>query len=294
MLFCLIAAVTAALFLLVKVIMLKRSAREITNQVEQKLGTETNMLIGISSSDRDMRKLAAELNRQLKALRDQQIRYDHGDTELKNAVTNISHDLRTPLTAIASYIELLEKTDDREKKERYIGIIKERAEALNQLTEELFRYSVIVTSDAEESTEQISVGAVLEDCVLGLYAALSEQGIVPEIKITEAPVMRKVSCADLSRVFSNLLNNALKYSSGDLKITLTESGEITFANHAPEMSKVQAERLFDRFYTLENARRSTGLGLSIARVLIGQMNGTINAEYNDGMLIIRIILPKEK
>ncbi len=294
MLFSLIAAVTAALFLLVKVIMLKRSAREITNQVEQKLGTETNMLIGISSSDRDMRKLAAELNRQLKTLRDQQIRYDHGDTELKNAVTNISHDLRTPLTAIASYIELLEKMDDREKQERYIGIIKERAEALNQLTEELFRYSVIVTSDADESTEQLSVGAVLEDCVLGLYAALSEQRIVPEIKITETPVMRNVSRADLSRVFSNLLNNALKYSSGDLKITLTESGEITFANHAPEMSKVQVERLFDRFYTLENARRSTGLGLSIARVLISKMNGTINAEYNDGMLIIRIILPKEK
>ncbi len=79
-----------------------------------------------------------------------------------------------------------------------------------------------------------------------------------------------------------------------MKITLTESGEITFANHAPEMSKVQVERLFDRFYTLENARRSTGLGLSIARVLISKMNGTINAEYNDGMLIIRIILPKEK
>ena len=101
---------------------------------------------------------------------------------------------------------------------------------------------------------------------------------------------RKLDSDALSRVFSNLLNNAAKYSDGDLEIALTESGEITFSNTAKELSAVEVEQLFDRFYTVEAARHSTGLGLSIARSLIQRMGGSIAAEYGDERLTIRIIL----
>lgn len=95
----------------------------------------------------------------------------------------------------------------------------------------------------------------------------------------------------MTRIFSNLLNNAIKYSDGNLDIILDDDGNITFSNTASEMTEVQVERLFDRFYTLENARKSTGLGLSIARILIEQMNGTITAEYKEGKLYIYLFLP---
>lgn len=95
----------------------------------------------------------------------------------------------------------------------------------------------------------------------------------------------------MSRIFSNLLSNAIKYSDGNLDIALDDDGKITFSNTASDMSEVQVERLFDRFYTLENARKSTGLGLSIARILTLQMNGTITAEYKDGKLFIYLFLP---
>lgn len=100
--------------------------------------------------------------------------------------------------------------------------------------------------------------------------------------------------ASLSRIFSNLLNNAIKYSDGSLEIILDDDGKITFSNTAADMSEVQVERLFDRFYTLENARKSTGLGLSIARILMEQMNGTITAEYKEGKLFFYLVLPPEK
>jgi hypothetical protein len=99
-------------------------------------------------------------------------------------------------------------------------------------------------------------------------------------------VERFVNKAALSRVFSNLLNNAVKYSGGDLEISLSNTGDITFSNTAKKLSAVDVEQLFDRFYTVEAAHHSTGLGLSIARTLVERMGGTITAEYNKERLNI--------
>ena len=134
----------------------------------------------------------------------------------------------------------------------------------------------------------------LEESILDFYAALQEKNITPNINITKKKIIRNLNQASLSRIFSNLLNNVIKYSNGNLDITLDDDGMITFSNTAPDMSEVQVERLFDRFYTLENARKSTGLGLSIARILMEQMNGLITAEYKDGTLFIYLFLPHKE
>ena len=108
--------------------------------------------------------------------------------------------------------------------------------------------------------------------------------------MTDTRIMRNASRTDLSRIFSNLLNNAVKYSDGDLIITLSDTGEITFSNTARELSAVEVEQLFDRFYTVRSARNSTGLGLSIARTLAERMGGTISADYENSRLTIKITL----
>lgn len=117
------------------------------------------------------------------------------------------------------------------------------------------------------------------------------KGITPTISLPETPVLRILDHTALSRVFANLLSNAIKYSAGDLKIFLSERGEILFSNSSKDLNSIQVEKLFDRFYTVETVQNSTGLGLSIARTLIEKMHGTISASYEKGRLMIYINLP---
>ena len=286
MVYALLAVIIAAL--VIKIVILKRAARSVTRQFSERLDDDTNGVILVHTRDRDMRRLASDINTQLKKLRAEHNRYVSGDAELKAAITNISHDLRTPLTAICGYLEVMKKEEKSEKLEKYLDIIGGRTELMKQLTEELFRYSVILSSGEDNETEKLSVNQVLEDCIMGYYAALTEKGITPEIELTEEKVIRNVNRSALERVFNNLMNNALKYSDGDLFISLSPEGEIVFSNTAEGLTKVQVERLFDRFYTVQAARNSTGLGLSIARTFIDRMNGTISAELAGERLIIRI------
>lgn len=283
----------ALLILLIKVILMKKAAREIREKLPEKLKGDTNTLIDISSADKDMRALAADLNTQLAVLRREQLRYTQGDAELKTAITNISHDLRTPLTAICGYLDIMKNEEKSEKLAGYLDIIEDRAALMKQLTEELFRYSVIISESEEHYTEEVTVNSVLEDCIMGYYAALCERGIEPSVRITEKQIIRRLNRADLARVFANLIGNALKYSDGNLSISLDDDGAITFLNTASALDGIDVGRLFERFYTVESARNSTGLGLSIARSLVERMGGVITSDYSMNILCIKITFTNE-
>lgn len=283
--------VVAIFALLIKIYLLRKAAGEIETAFADRLSAETNTLIGISSRDKAMRALAESINAQLRLLREERRRFVLGDTELKNAVANISHDLRTPLTAICGYLDLLELEEKSEIVEQYLGVIRNRADMLTQLTEELFEYSVILSGGKDKSKEGVIFNRALEESLAAFYTALKARGIAPEVQMCERQVVRTLDRSALLRVFSNLLSNAVKYSGGDLEITLRETGEIVFSNSAPGLNEVQVGRLFDRFYTVEAARKSTGLGLAIARTLTERMGGTIAARYENGRLTIRVFFP---
>lgn len=277
------------IILTIKIHLMRKSVKEIYEEFAEKLQTDTNTLIDISSNDREIRILANNINKQLQILRKGHHRYTQGDIELKTAITNISHDLRTPLTTICGYLDVMKHMEKPQKIAEYLDIIDERAGLMEQLTEELFRYSVILSTDSSGEKEDVLINQVLEDSIMAYYTVLSEKHITPLVNITEHKIIRNLNKSSLSRIFFNLINNAVKYSDGDLEITLSDSGEIVFANTAKRLSSVQVERLFDRFYTVETARHSTGLGLSIARTLVEKMGGSISAEYNENILYIRLI-----
>ncbi len=277
--------------LLLKIHLLHRSAAEIEDAFADRLVTDTNTLIGISGRDRYMRRLADTVNIQFRRLRAEHHKYHQGDLDLKEAVTNISHDLRTPLTAICGYLDLLEQEDKSETAKRYIEIIRNRSELMLLLTEALFCYSVSRSAENDMAIGPVTVNHVLEESIAAFYTDLKARNITPEIHMPEAKVIRMLDASALSRVFANLMNNAMKYSGGDLRIVLHETGEIIFSNTAAGLSEVQVGKLFDRFFTVEAARKSTGLGLAISRALVERMNGSIAAEYKDGRLSIRIYFP---
>ena len=312
--------------LVAKILLMRKAAYEIQEGISYRLKTDTNTLLDIASRDKAMCALANCLNDELRALRRQRQMYYQGNQSLKEAVTNISHDIRTPLTAIRGYLELMEKEEKSENITRYLNIIEERTAVLSRLTEELFQYTFAVSialpavtendngaepeqdtggKGAEPSSDvnrsEISVGQLeiteedlsrlIEESVLASYAALIQKGIKPDIRFPEEKVKCKINEEATRRILANILSNAAKYSDGDLCISLNEQGEAIFANHAAALDAVQTGRLFDRFYTVENAKTSTGLGLAIAKQLTEQMGGSITAWYEDGMLYLKLRFP---
>lgn len=285
--FIILALIGVIFLLLGKIYLLHKAALEIGEGMEARLGVDTNTLIDISSRDPYARQLAAAVNVQLRLLRAQRLRYQTGDRELKEAVTGISHDLRTPLTAICGYLDLLGREELGENSRRYLALIENRVDAMKALTEELFRYSVILSTQ-ELTLEPVCINAVLEECIAGFYGALTARGIQPKITMSGRPMERNLNREALGRIFSNIVSNALKYSDGDLDITLADDGTVTFSNTASHLTQVQVGRLFDRFFTVEAARNSGGLGLSIARTLTEQMGGTLTASLQESRLTLTL------
>ncbi len=280
-----------ALYLGGKVHGLRRTMEDIGDRLETWLDEDSNTLLTLTASrDPYARRLLRRLNDQLRLLRQQRRRWQQGDRELKEAVTNVAHDLRTPLTALCGYLELLGRTEHDPDTARYLAQIQNRVEAMKQLTEELFRYSVLTAAPPLER-EPVVLNRVLEESLLAHYGAFTRRGITPVLSLTDTPVRRELDPTALRRILDNLFSNALKYSQGDLAVTLTAEGEITVSNTAPALDPVSVGRLFDRFYTVETGRRSTGLGLSIARLLTEAMGGEIQARWQEGCLTMHLKFP---
>lgn len=273
-----------------KVYTLRKSARQLREGMARQLERETNTLLAVSSGDREMRALADALNGQLAQLRAERQRYQHGDLELKEAITNISHDLRTPLTAIVGYLALLEGEEKSEAVERYLSQISNRTQVLHQLSEELFAYALL-TAPQPLHPQRVDLRGLVEEALLSYCGAMEQRGMEPTIQLPAGRVERNLDPTAAGRVLSNLISNALKYSAGDFAVTMTPDGVITFANSAPDLNPVLVQRLFDRFFTVETARHSTGLGLSIAKLLTQQMEGTLEAKYQEGQLVITLSFP---
>lgn len=275
--------------IIIKILLMKKSINEINLSIDKILKSDTNNLITISSNDKEIQKLAARLNESLKSLRKQEIEYQDGNNELKQSITNISHDLRTPLTAIRGYIDLMNDDDILdEKNKNYLKIIDTKTGDLVKLTEQLFDFSKGLDLYKEMNKEKVCLNEVLEETIACYYTLLKEKNIVPNINICGEKVTRRLDKAMLTRIFENIISNAIKYSDGDLNILMEENGMIIFSNIATKLDITTVERIFDRYYTVENAKKSMGVGLSIAKQL-AELNGAcISAKYKDNILNIII------
>ena len=287
------AAVLAAVVLVlgVKVWLLRRGAKALRLDLSQKLREDTNTLLSLPCRDRELRRLASSLNEELRLLRKERLRYQQGDRELKEAVVNVSHDLRTPLTALSGYVELLKGEALSPAGQRYLSQIEDRAQAMKAMTEELFRYS-LAAEETALTLEPVDLRAAVEEALLSFYGAFQQKGVVPQLSLPQGPVTRQLDKAALSRVLGNILTNALKYSPGELAVALSPAGVLTFSNPAPGLDPVSAGRLFHRFYTVESSAQSTGLGLSIARELTQRLGGTISAQWESGRLQVELTFPE--
>lgn len=273
------------LFIL-KIYFMRKSIKEIETNFNYIIKADTNNIITISSTDKNIKNLAINLNKELVDLRTQKLQYKSGNQELKKIITNISHDLRTPLTAISGYIDLINEEQLTEKQKKYLKIIQKKSNELTELTGQLFDFSK--TIDIEIKKEKCCINEILEETLISYYSIFKEKNIMPEILICKEKIYKMVNRNSLIRIFENILSNVLKYSNGKFKVELTQDGTITFSNKATSLDATTVQKIFNRYFSVENAKESTGIGLSIAKQLVELNNGNIYADYAKDTLSIRI------
>lgn len=279
--------IIVCLYLSIKLIILNKTIKEIENKLPFLLNNNTNQLITISSNNKNLKKLVNNLNKDLKYLRKLKLEYINGNQNLVNVITNMTHDIRTPLTAIRGYLDLIETNNLNKKQKEYIKYINAKVNDLTILTEELFDYSKISNNSLDK--ENVCLNDELENIIASFYDLFKEKGINPSITITNKKIIRYINKLSFNRIIDNIIMNALKYSDEYINIKLDDNGIITFKNKTTILDRISVAKIFDRFFTVENANKSSGIGLSIARKLVELNNGKITAKLRNNELVITIV-----
>lgn len=297
---CIVLAI-ALILAIIKIVVLRRGFDELTENIEDQVKGKTQIPITLTTGDKHAKRTAETLNRELKVLQNERNEYLDGNRKVAQAVTEISHDLRTPLTAINSYLDILKDETDEELKAKYLERIKSRTLSLSDLADELFKYSTSAdqagypVQDKESEAETLDICRTLEECLLSFYVAFTDKGIEPEIEIPDEPVYVSCERKSANRIFENIISNALKYAEDSFAVKLDTKGCVTFSNPAPELTPVSAAKLFDRYYTVNEGKNSTGLGFTIAKELIVRNGGTIESNLKEGVFAICVhFKPEEK
>jgi len=228
------------------------------------------------------------LNKQKKII----ISSEKSNREFRQAITNISHDLRTPLTSAIGYIQMFKSgsTPD-DKKREYLDIIENRLKSLSSLMNNLFEYTQIVEGKVAQNIEKINICNILRDTVSEYYGDFTSKNFSVEINIPEVPVYILYDANYFKRAVQNLIQNVLAHGIEYFKLTV-DGTKIIFQNKVSNAGEIEADRLFDRFYTADLSRSSntTGLGLAIVKEIVQNMGGEISACVENDMLSIRITI----
>ncbi|MCC3863754.1 HAMP domain-containing histidine kinase [Terrisporobacter petrolearius] len=272
---------------------MKKELNNMSNQLKNYNMGKTEKKIDITFLDKHIGKMAIEINNLIDLHAMSNIEKKSAERELKQAVANMSHDLRTPLTSILGYIQLMEKPEvTEEEKKEYLTIAKDRTRRLQILLNDFFELSLIESVDHSLKLEKLKMNNIVEEIVMNLYDRFNEQQIVPSIKIPQEKINIIGDESAIKRVIENLLTNAIRYSDGNIAIILEKNNKnisLTISNGVKDLTEKDVELFFDRFYTADQTRsgKGTGLGLSIAKGLMEKMNGKLSAELKDGWLYMK-------
>lgn len=286
--FLIISLVLIIIFLIYYIIGINISIKEIEDNLDIILNNDTNKLITISTNNKRLNRLTTILNTSLRKIRRLEITYKNGNKELQESITNISHDLRTPLTAIKGYIDLIKKEKSKKKIVEYLKIIENKSEDLVILTEQLYDYSKSLDLKDKLKKEKVCINDILEDTILSYYALIKKKNLTPEVNITTKRIYRKIDKNIAIRILENIISNTIKYTDEDIKIALLDNGKIIIKNKSHALDNTTVNKMFDRYYTIESGSNTSGIGLSIAKQLVNINGGKITAKYSQGYLIVEL------
>lgn len=281
----------------VYLLLLKRELRSIVRQLQFIREHDTNQKLSLRLQVKEITELAKNLNHLISQYKLEKAALAKAQQKFKEEITNLSHDLRTPVTSISGYVQMLEAEKvSPAKKAEYFGVVRGRIETLIRMLDEFFEFARIESDEYPLQLEKINASQVLVEVLALFYEDFVAKGEEPSLQIPSRPMIIQADRDALARIFQNLIKNYLNHGTGSLRIAVEEEEggvSLRFQNQAPDLGEGEVERLFERFYTADRSRtkKTTGLGMAIVKNLANKMKGRVEAHLQDGVLTIRISFP---
>lgn len=271
----------------------RRQIKNVKSQISFLNQHETNMLITSDQKSGCVAELTDELNtliEQTAALRKE---IADNESHLKDTIINLSHDIRTPLTSMDGYFQLLLKSDDPVERQQYATVISDRLSSLKEMLDELFTYAKLTNKAYEVELSPCAVNEILLSVLFSFYKDIKQRGIEPLVNVPEQDIFIQGNEPALRRIFQNILKNCIEHGNNQLSVRLINTADtvqIYFENDYQTQEPIVANKVFDRFYKADGARSktSTGLGLSIAKELVERLNGSITGNVKNDIFTITI------
>ena len=298
--FGIIVVLTVAVAVLaVRTVVMRREIRSMSRQLEDLSSGRTEKKISLTLVDARLNGLAAQINENMELQKQLRIDARKSEQRLKDSIAGVSHDLRTPLTAIIGYIQMLERSGLNGEQQEKATIILKKANAMRELVESFFELSVIESGQSELAEEAVNFTNIVSEAVVDFIPRFEAAELEPDVDLGDKSLYIAGDTTALGRIVQNLLSNALKYTAGRVKVALEErDGEIilTVVNEVRPDTPPDMERIFERFYTGDDCRNSgsAGLGLYIVKLLAEKMQGAVSASLENKMLSVYVVFQEEK
>ena len=293
-----IIEILAGIIILQSIIMweYQRQVKDICRQLAFLMKHDSNMLIHREFGLGGIGMLSDRLNDLLELRRKEKQYYQEKETLIADTYTNLSHDIRTPLTSLDGYFQLMEACENVEEQRRYLNIIHERIHSLNEMLEELFMFTKLKNESYRLELTSCCINRILKETVFSYYDDWVRREIQPDIQITEEQLYIDGNKQGLSRIIQNVIKNGLDHGEKKIRIVLKREQNravLRISNQVIASEQIDIEHVFDRFYKADAARSktSTGLGLSIAREFVRRMNGEIGAKIEENEFIVEMSFP---
>ena len=292
MIYIIIALIIVLVILAARLFFLRREINRLTKNLKELNAGDTRQKLTVKMTHQPLEDLCEQINNEI----DIRIDAQKHEPELRNQISNISHDLRTPLTAILGYISLAKNSPGKEA--AYLETIESRSKALQSLVEQFYELSLIEDTFDELILQPVDVTEALTDCLLGHFALFEKKSIEPKTYLPEQSLMIISNAQALERIFQNLLENALKFATHSIEISLTDDSKhcvFTISNDAESLAETDVNRLFERFYTADRSRidGNTGLGLYIVKRLLEKTQGSVGSvSLANGRFTIEVLFAK--
>lgn len=294
------------LFSLRRWILLRISIKEITNELRKTRNPGYDRQLRVDLSDKNLNELAKEINDNLSFQKKIKLETERRSKILEQSVSDTCHDLRTPLTVIKGNLQLLENEVSSTEGKKYLQISNNKADALKVMVDEFFELSVIESDSKPVELEKIDVTAFLTDFIIENESIIRKKKINPGISFPDKAVNIRASGELLSRVFSNLISNIMKYAvdgfilkvypdpvtyKNEQPYMLASDGEcnmyhIRLGNRVKDPELIDIQHIFERSYRADKARTdgSAGLGLYIAKLLCEKQKADVKATLEDDFI----------